>query len=201
MIPQQQSGTDPASLAGLRTGVSDRTDLKADCTQCAALCCVAFPFDRNEDFAIDKAAGEPCLHIGACGECRIHHSRPERGFSGCVAFECFGAGQRVVQTMFKGRSWQDEPALLRPMMEAFRPMKKACELLFAVSYAKRQRLLPHTRARLDEIEDILDDLTDNMGAGNFNGTLPEIEREVRGIFSELRGTGGRLLPQVASVAT
>ncbi|MFD2352498.1 hypothetical protein ACFSTC_29280 [Nonomuraea ferruginea] len=31
-------------------------ELKADCASCSGLCCVALPFSRSADFAVDKAA-------------------------------------------------------------------------------------------------------------------------------------------------
>ena len=75
-------------------------ELEADCGRCAGLCCVAPAFARSADFAISKPARAPCpnLAVGAPGEpapCTIHAELPERGFPGCVTFDCFGAGQRV----------------------------------------------------------------------------------------------------------
>ena len=161
----------------------DRTDLKGDCARCAALCCVVFAFDRGEDFAVDKAAGEPCPNIGECGECRIYESRSERGFRGCSRFECFGAGQRVVQGMFDGRSWQTEPELLAPMTRAFGPMKKACELLFAVTYAKERWRSSAALDRLGEIERVLEEITADVIADGVHGRLLNIDAELRGIFA------------------
>ncbi|MDR3081083.1 MAG: pentapeptide repeat-containing protein, partial [Streptomyces sp.] len=42
---------------------ADRSDLRADCSSCFALCCVALPFAASADFAIDKAAGTPCPNL------------------------------------------------------------------------------------------------------------------------------------------
>ncbi|HZC25622.1 MAG TPA: GAF domain-containing SpoIIE family protein phosphatase, partial [Actinopolymorphaceae bacterium] len=38
-------------------------DLRADCSRCAGLCCVAPSFSASADFAIDKAAGRACPHL------------------------------------------------------------------------------------------------------------------------------------------
>lgn len=75
--------------------------LVADCGRCRALCCVAPAFARSADFAIDKAAGQACPNLrgSACG---IHDQLLDRGFPGCVAYDCFGAGQQVVQVVFGG---------------------------------------------------------------------------------------------------
>ena len=62
------------------------------------LCCVVLPFARSADFAFDKASGEPCRHLAADHRCRIHDRLREEGMRGCVAYDCFGAGQSVTQT-------------------------------------------------------------------------------------------------------
>jgi hypothetical protein len=73
-------------------------ELTADCSRCVGLCCVLLPFARSADFAFDKAAGEPCRHLAGDHRCRIHDRLREEGMRGCVAYDCFGAGQAVTQT-------------------------------------------------------------------------------------------------------
>jgi len=70
-------------------------DLRADCARCQALCCVHLPFDRGADFPFAKAAGTPCRNLRPDHRCGIHERLAERGFRGCVTFDCFGAGQRA----------------------------------------------------------------------------------------------------------
>lgn len=70
-------------------------ELRADCARCEGLCCVAPAFARSADFAIDKPAGEPCPNLLDDFRCGIHDRLRERGFPGCVVFDCFGAGQRL----------------------------------------------------------------------------------------------------------
>ena len=69
--------------------------LRADCAQCVGLCCVAPAFAVSADFAIDKAAGQPCPNLQADFRCGIHAGLRDRGFRGCAVYDCFGAGQRV----------------------------------------------------------------------------------------------------------
>ena len=78
-----------------------RPELTADCAACAALCCVVYPLDASEAFAHAKPAGVPCRHLGPGGRCGIHHQLVERGYPGCAAYDCFGAGQRATG-MFAG---------------------------------------------------------------------------------------------------
>jgi hypothetical protein len=118
--------------------------LRADCGQCAALCCAHHAFDRSDKFAIDKPAGVPCPNLSGAGRCEIHGSLEVSGFSGCASYDCLGAGQHVVQGLFGGRSWQAEPALKKPMFEAFRVMRQVHELLVLLREARR---LPLTDAQ------------------------------------------------------
>jgi hypothetical protein len=62
------------------------------------LCCVLLPFARSADFAFDKPAGESCRHLAVDHRCRIHEELYDVGMRGCVAYDCFGAGQAVTQT-------------------------------------------------------------------------------------------------------
>lgn len=73
-----------------------KLELVGDCGACAGLCCVAHPFDRSEDFAFDKGAGERCRHLLPNDRCAVHGRREELGCRGCVLYDCFGAGQRAV---------------------------------------------------------------------------------------------------------
>jgi len=104
-------------------------DLRADCENCAGLCCVALPLSASADFAIDKDAGTPCPHLGDGFRCDIHGELRQRGFPGCTAYDCFGAGQRVTQVTFRGRDWRSEPEIAGDMMEAFRRMRRVHEML------------------------------------------------------------------------
>ena len=110
-------------------------DLTADCSQCAALCCVALAFDKGEMFAFDKPAGVACQHLNG-HLCKIHAALDNVGLSGCTQYHCDGAGQRVVQEVFSGQSWQDNPALFTPMMDAFASMRKVHALLALLETAK-----------------------------------------------------------------
>ena len=97
-------------------------DLQPDCAGCAALCCVMLPFDAGTAFGYDKPALRPCVHLTG-HLCLVHDRLAEAGFSGCVRFSCFGAGQRVVQQVFGGASWRQDAGLLEPMAAAFRAMR------------------------------------------------------------------------------
>ncbi|HEY8591072.1 MAG TPA: pentapeptide repeat-containing protein [Naasia sp.] len=104
-------------------------ELVADCSRCVGLCCVALAFARSADFAFDKPAGEPCRHLAEDDRCRIHAELRPRGFRGCTAFDCFGAGQKVTQVVFGGSSWRDDAELRRRMFGVFPVVRGLHELL------------------------------------------------------------------------
>ncbi len=112
--------------------------LSADCSRCAGLCCVVPAFARSADFALDKPAGVPCPHLAAApGEfgCTIHDGLRSRGFPGCTTYDCFGAGQLVVQHTFDGRSWRDSGAVPAQMFAVFEVVRPLHELLWLLTRA------------------------------------------------------------------
>jgi uncharacterized protein YjbI with pentapeptide repeats len=131
-------------------------ELTADCSRCAALCCVAPAFARSSDFAVDKPAGTACRHLGADFRCTIHEHLAERGFRGCTVFDCFGAGQRLTQETFGGRDWRASPEIAGAMFATLPVMRQLHELLWHVTEALRldaaRRLHPKLRAAAAEIE-------------------------------------------------
>lgn len=105
-------------------------DLRADCSRCFALCCVALPFTASADFARDKAAGTPCPHLGGDHRCGIHDRLRPEGFTGCTVYDCFGAGQKVSQVTFGGRDWRTGGrAHARQMFDVFPVVRQLHELL------------------------------------------------------------------------
>lgn len=118
-----------------RVGLGVRADLGADCGSCVGLCCVALAFARSADFAIDKAAGEACVHLDPGDGCGIHDGLRERGFKGCTVFDCFGAGQRVTARLAGGASWREDPALRTDLTTAFPVVRRLHELLWYLDRA------------------------------------------------------------------
>ena len=112
-----------------RVALGRREDLGADCANCFGLCCVALAFAKSADFPFDKAAGEPCENLDEADGCRIHPHLRDRGFSGCTVFDCSGAGQKVSQHTFAGRSWRDDAETQRSMFATFPIVRRLHDLL------------------------------------------------------------------------
>ncbi|GAA2830713.1 hypothetical protein GCM10010505_63080 [Kitasatospora aburaviensis] len=103
--------------------------LVSDCGSCFGLCCVALPFAAGADFAVDKSAGTPCRNLQTDFTCGIHARLRDSGFQGCTVYDCFGAGQRVSQITYGGRSWREEPPGTSRMFEVFPVVRQLHELL------------------------------------------------------------------------
>jgi len=65
--------------------------LRADCSRCVGLCCVAPACSASADFAIDKAAGAPCPNLLTDSRCGIHDELRPRGFPGLDQLAAFDA--------------------------------------------------------------------------------------------------------------
>jgi len=111
-------------------------ELRADCSRCVGLCCVAPAFARSADFAVDKPAGTPCTNLEADFRCAIHADLRDRGFAGCTVFDCLGAGQRVTAA-FAGRDWRT-PEVAAPMFAAFGISRQVHELLWYLDEARER---------------------------------------------------------------
>ena len=111
------------------------TELRADCARCAGLCCVAPGFTASAEFAISKPPGQPCPNLRDDYRCGIHDQLRPRGFAGCTTFDCFGAGQQVIQVTFGGRTWRDDPDLAPAQFGSFAVMRQLHELRWHVSQA------------------------------------------------------------------
>ncbi|MFF9850832.1 pentapeptide repeat-containing protein [Streptomyces litmocidini] len=103
--------------------------LRGDCANCFGLCCVALPFAKSADFAVNKSPGEPCRNLQEDFRCGIHTRLRPSGFQGCTVYDCFGAGQRVSQVTFGGVSWREAPETARQMYEVFPVVRQLHELL------------------------------------------------------------------------
>ena len=105
-------------------------NLAADCSRCLGLCCVVPAFAASSDFAFAKPAGVACRHLAADASCSIHDRLIPSGFPGCVAYDCFGAGQRVV-ALFGGAGGRSAR-----MLSAYETVRQLHELLWYVTDAQ-----------------------------------------------------------------
>jgi uncharacterized protein YjbI with pentapeptide repeats len=162
--------------------------LAADCSRCAALCCVALPFAASADFAVDKAAGSPCHHLQADFRCGIHTGLRESGYPGCTVYDCFGAGQQVVQVTFGSRDWRRHPELAASMFAVFPVVRVLHELLWYLTEARAHEAAAPLHPTLDAALAA----TDRLAAGTAEELADlDVEAHRRSVADLLRQVSDR----------
>lgn len=162
-----------------------RPDLRAECSNCFALCCTAFGFAPSTDFAEDKPAGVPCRHLDSEFSCTIHDKLRPRGFRGCTVFDCFGAGQAVSQRVYAGHSWRDRPDTRESMFAVFSVMKQLHEMLWHLSEAQRRTYDPDAEHSAKVVETRILELTHRSPAELLSTDIHALHIEVRSILIEV----------------
>jgi hypothetical protein len=97
---------------------------------------VALSLTRSADFPVDKLPGHPCRHLDDEHRCGIHARLTEAGYRGCVAFDCFGAGQRITQGAYAGVDWRTERDRADDMFAAFFALRQLHEMLVLLDQAR-----------------------------------------------------------------
>jgi uncharacterized protein YjbI with pentapeptide repeats len=128
-------------------------ELKVDCQKCFGLCCIALYFSASEGFPTNKAAGKPCINLQHDFTCSVHKNLRSKGLNGCTAYDCFGAGQKVAQVTYGGRSWRQAPQTSKQMFDSFLIMRQLHEMLWYLTEALTLQTDPGVK---EEINLLLD---------------------------------------------
>ena len=107
-------------------------------------------FDASSAFSFDKAAGARCRHLRDDCRCAIHDELEDRGFAGCAAYDCYGAGQRA--TALFASSHDDERR-----NRTFLVLRTIHELLWLLTEAEKICPPSHrdvTRALADQLDSL-----------------------------------------------
>ena len=167
-------------------------ELRADCSRCLGLCCVAQVFATSADFAFDKPAGVACRHLGLDSRCGIHDHLRQEGMRGCVAYDCFGAGQHVVQDTMARVDWRESPGTAERMFGVFEVMRQLHELAWylteALALTAARPVHAELRAALDGVEGLAREPADALLAADVAGRREAIGA-LLGKASELARAG------------
>jgi hypothetical protein len=153
------------------------SSLRADCSRCAGLCCVVHSFSAVQGFGFDKAAHSPCRHLTCDNQCAIHPELLSRGFPGCIAFDCYGAGQRVTQDVMNGASWRASRELALRVFAAYEAYLVLHRLMAALALAEAV-LAPTHAASLSMKRAELDELCRSQAARSGTLNLTRIQSDV-----------------------
>lgn len=159
--------------------------LKADCSKCHALCCVALAFDKSAMFAIDKPAGVACPNLDQDFKCSTHDTLQNQGFQGCINYDCSGAGQRVCQQIFPDQNWHDQPAILIPMLSAFQNMRLIQEHLVLLGATKSLGLSKDQLVQVSTFEARLQDDNEWQGENLELFALNPLNKAIQSFLKSL----------------
>ncbi|MCH6268967.1 pentapeptide repeat-containing protein [Neobacillus citreus] len=157
-------------------------NLKADCEKCFALCCVGLPYAKSADFAIDKESGTPCKNLQSDFRCKIHQNLRDKGFRGCSAYECFGAGQQVSQLTYGGKDWRESPESAKEMFNVFPIMHQLHEMLYYLNEAMSYEEAKVIHHELHEAFEETESLTNLTPKEILNLDVPSHRSKVNTLF-------------------
>ncbi|MGL4109859.1 pentapeptide repeat-containing protein [Clostridium sp. LP20] len=129
-------------------------NLRVDCEKCFGFCCVALYFSASEGFPTNKDAGKPCINLQPDFKCTVHKSLRDKGLKGCMAYDCFGSGQKVAQVTYGGKDWRGNPEISKEMFEIFLIMRQLHEMLW---YLKEALSIPQDNLVQNKIINIIDE--------------------------------------------
>jgi pentapeptide repeat protein len=164
------------------------TALRADCASCFGLCCVAPAFARSADFALDKPAGRPCPNLLVDFRCGIHETLRPQGFPGCTVFDCLGAGQKVAQVTYRGRSWRDAPETATEMFEVFAVMRQLHEILWYLTEAVGRAPSAEVSALLAEVDELTTVDATALVAVDVDALRQRVGPLLAGVSEQVRAT-------------
>lgn len=173
-----------------RVALPKTNHLKPDCSNCFGLCCVALYFSKQDGFPTDKHAGVPCPNLAEDYTCEVHTNLAGLGLKGCMAYECFGAGQQVSQVTYGGQGWRQQPSSSEEMFNVFLIMKQLHEICWylyeALSYDLPLSLMKEAQQLLSETEKVTQASPHDILAFNLfvhhtqvSALLKEISQHVR----------------------
>ncbi|MFZ7132157.1 MAG: pentapeptide repeat-containing protein [Eubacteriales bacterium] len=125
--------------------------LRIDCDRCSGICCVALYCMKTDGFPENKEAGLPCKHLMSDFQCDIHTVLANKNMKGCLAYDCFGAGQKVTQSCYPNEDWKTNPEkaneIFQVFMVVFQLHQMAWYLLESLSLVRDE----HLKADIDEL--------------------------------------------------
>mgnify|MGYP001242133147 CR=1 FL=1 len=160
-----------------------RVATQSDCANCAALCCIAYPSDDMPGFSAQKQSGEPCPKLDSCGACTIYDDRERLGFAGCIAFECFGAGQFVTRSVLAGGTDPGHPVTRQAMVDRFLRLRPAFDLLYLAQRLGNARLSRKDESDRASLVQLIEDALLNADPSDVERILPAAKIQLRELYS------------------
>ncbi|MDD3323402.1 MAG: pentapeptide repeat-containing protein [Paludibacter sp.] len=74
---------------------------------------------KTDGFPANKEAGIPCKNLMSDFCCTIHSNLVSKNMRGCLAYDCFGAGQKVTQVCYPNGDWKTNPGQANEIFDVF----------------------------------------------------------------------------------
>lgn len=126
---------------------------KIKCEKCCGLCCVALYFSKIGGFPEDKNSGIACKNLQNDYKCKIHSKLSANGLKGCMAYDCFGAGQQITRLLSKKPKWRTISAEDNDMI--FKAFMTVMQLHHTLWYLTEATILHLPKAEKELLELLL----------------------------------------------
>jgi hypothetical protein len=134
------------------------------------------------------------MHLQGDFRCGIHDRLRPEGMPGCTVFDCFGAGQRITQQTFGGRSWREAPDIAAAQFALLPVVRQLHEMLWylteALSLPAAEPLRGEVRALLGRTEELAGGTPQELlsvEVGDHRRVVGELLSQVS---ERVRGRGG-----------
>ena len=139
-----------------------------------------------DGFPEDKKAGEPCINLSKDFTCKIHKDLSKNNLKGCINYDCFGAGQKVAQYIYKNVSWKNSPNQAKEMYDVFVVIKNLQEMIWylydGITFAENEDLKIRINLMIKETEN----LTNLSGKDILNINIEDHRIKVNSLLKEVR---------------
>ena len=125
--------------------------LKIDCEKCSGLCCVALYCMKTDGFPANKEAGTPCKNLMSDFRCAIHSDLVSKNMRGCLAYDCFGAGQKTTQIYYPNSDWKTNPGQADEIFHVFLIVFQLHQMLWYLIEASSFILDKHLKSDIDAL--------------------------------------------------
>jgi hypothetical protein len=163
--------------------------LKIDCKKCSGLCCVALYCTKTDGFPANKEAGIPCKHLVSDFCCKIHSRLADNNYKGCLAYDCFGAGQRTTQLYLPDGKWETNSEQKDKLFQVFMIVYQLHQMLWylveAFTLTSNELLRSTIDSLISENEQMLQQPMDHIAMldlseyrSNLNNVLKQISTDI-----------------------
>lgn len=163
--------------------------LKIDCKNCSGLCCVSLYCTKTDGFPADKEAGIPCAYLNSDYGCNIHSKLSEKNYKGCIAYDCFGAGQRATQLCLTNGTWKTNPKQADIIFETFMTVFQLHQMLWYLVEAFQLTSDNKLKSTIDELiqenEQIAEMLPENCSKTDLSAYRLKVNTVLKQISSAI----------------